>query len=324
MNFVEWKRFELKYVAEDDLHLPVFKGATLRGSFGLTFKRVVCPVPNGNCRRCKLRESCPYLYVFDTPIKRGSAIMRKYTNAPHPFIIEPPDDERTLVSRGENLIFGLVLIGKAIEYLPHFIYTFMRVGKQGIGKGRGKARLTQVLADGIDILNGKKVETSYFEIERLLFDTTIDTNDVTSKLRLRFPFPVRIEQEGKLWGAEIRPEFGILARNLFRRLSLLSYFHCGGTPEYPFEELLPIADSIKLKEWELKPITINRYSRRQRKKTPLKGVVGTVTYTEIPKALNKYLQAAKFLHVGKNTSFGFGKLILEIPVNMPEEEWFMI
>jgi hypothetical protein len=45
---------------------------------------------------------------------------------------------------GDAVIFNLLLIGRAIDYLPYFIYTFEELGKVGIGKGRGKYSLTYV------------------------------------------------------------------------------------------------------------------------------------------------------------------------------------
>ena len=36
------------------------------------------------------------------------------------------------------LLIGLVLIGKAMDALPYFVYAFMHLGQIGLGKGRGK------------------------------------------------------------------------------------------------------------------------------------------------------------------------------------------
>jgi hypothetical protein len=149
-------RFHLR--ATTELYLPPYKGSTLRGAFGTVFKETVCVVDHRDCDRCILRQKCAYPYIFDTPIPEGSSRMRKYERAPHPFIIEPPLDTRQLYERNELLSFGLTLIGKAVDYLPYFIYAFERMGaNQGIGKGRryGNGRFEVesvgwVDADGIE------------------------------------------------------------------------------------------------------------------------------------------------------------------------------
>lgn len=38
----------------------------------------------------------------------------------------------------------MILIGRAIDYLPYFIYTFEELGKMGLGKGRGEFNLEEV------------------------------------------------------------------------------------------------------------------------------------------------------------------------------------
>ena len=44
------------------------------------------------------------------------------------------------------LIFSQSLIGKSIDFLPYFIYTFDELGRMGIGKGKGKYQLDEVRA----------------------------------------------------------------------------------------------------------------------------------------------------------------------------------
>ncbi len=70
--------------------------------------------------------------------------MRKYTSAPHPFIIEPPPEKKRGYTPEDEITFNLTLVGKAVDYLPYFIYTFDELGKMGIGKGRGKYELKKV------------------------------------------------------------------------------------------------------------------------------------------------------------------------------------
>jgi hypothetical protein len=58
-------------------------------------------------------------------------MMRKYTVAPHPFILEPSVKNQRTYKEGEDLSFGLTLIGRATDYLPYFIYTFDELGRIG-------------------------------------------------------------------------------------------------------------------------------------------------------------------------------------------------
>jgi len=119
----------------DIIILPSYKGSTLRGGFGYALKRVVCAIRDKECPDCLLKEKCVYSYVFETPPPSDTKIMRKYKSAPHPFVIEPSPERQRVYKSGDEIHFGLILIGRAIDYLPYFIYTFDELGRIGIGKG---------------------------------------------------------------------------------------------------------------------------------------------------------------------------------------------
>jgi len=133
--------FSFNLKALEPIILPSYKGSTFRGGFGYAFKRVVCAIKDKECTDCLLKERCVYSYVFETPPPSDTKIMRKYKVAPHPFIIEPPPERRRGYKPDEEINFRLILIGKAIDYLPYFIYTFDELGRIGIGKGRNPDHL---------------------------------------------------------------------------------------------------------------------------------------------------------------------------------------
>ncbi|MDY6856446.1 MAG: hypothetical protein SWO11_17435 [Thermodesulfobacteriota bacterium] len=122
----------------------LYKGSTLRGGFGNSFKKIVCVQKERDCPSCILKGQCVYSYVFETPPKPDTKVMRKYESVPHPFIIEPPSENKRGYKPREGLTFGLTLVGKAIDFLPYFIYTFEELGKIGIVKGRGRFDLKAV------------------------------------------------------------------------------------------------------------------------------------------------------------------------------------
>src|SRR5437773_11304369 len=150
---ISFASFVFHLCATTELYLPPYKGSTLRGAFGTVFKDTVCVVDHRDCDRCILRLKCAYPYIFDTPIPESSARMRKYERAPHPFVIDPPLETRQFYKARDPLSFGLTLIGKAVDYLPYFIYAFERMGTtRGIGKGRrfGSGRFEIESVDWID------------------------------------------------------------------------------------------------------------------------------------------------------------------------------
>lgn len=67
---------------------------TLRGGFGMALRETSCVMERDTCGQCTLRRECAYGYLFETPIVASDAVMRLYTQAPHPFVIEavPPSD----------------------------------------------------------------------------------------------------------------------------------------------------------------------------------------------------------------------------------------
>ncbi|MBI5199371.1 MAG: hypothetical protein HZA09_05070, partial [Nitrospirae bacterium] len=144
---IKYCKFDLTLYPLDIIILPSYKGSTLRGGFGNAFRKVVCAIKNKDCLDCLLKEKCIYSYVFETPPPSDTKIMRKYTNAPHPFIIEPPPEKKRGYTPKDEITFGLTLIGKAVDYLPYFIYTFDELGRIGIGKGRGRYGLDTVRAN---------------------------------------------------------------------------------------------------------------------------------------------------------------------------------
>ena len=145
--------------------LPNYLGATLRGGFGYAFKKTCCPLRNECRERCSFPERCVYSYIFETPPPKETEVMRKYPFAPHPFIIEPPLENK----REGPLTFGLTLVGKSIDYLPYFLYTFEELGRMGLGRRRSKFYLQEVRnGDGEVIYEGKeKVLTRDFKLQSL-------------------------------------------------------------------------------------------------------------------------------------------------------------
>jgi len=310
--------FQIILRPEEEIQLPPYKGSTFRGGFGVAFRRVVCALKKTDCSECMLKTSCIYAYVFETEPDEQIHVFGRVRSIPRPFVLEPPLEQKTLYQPGENLIFNLVLIGKAIEFLPYFIYTFDSLGNIGIGKGRGKFTLERVvqLPHG-ELLYTKETATlkkPYLEIINLDESNNVETNELRQEnLKLSFLTPTRIKYQRRY---TIKLEFHILMRQVLRRLFLLWYFHCDGKTQQALpqhhKQILPLATQVHIQKNNLTWFDWERYSHRQKQKIKLGGFVGEITYRGVLKPFLPYLKAAEVLHIGKGTTFGLGKFRIEV------------
>jgi CRISPR-associated endoribonuclease Cas6 len=307
---IEYQQFLFGTTATEPLILPSYKGSTFRGGFGYAFRRIVCAVKAKDCADCLLKEKCVYSYVFETPPPSDTKIMRKYKAAPHPFVIEPPPEKRRGYKPGDEINFGLILIGRALDYLPYFIYTFDELGKTGIGKGKAKYHLQDVSCNGNSIYDSerktlKTFETSYLSLTEIL---PLPRGDKEG-LSLSFLTPTRILYNGIL---TLDLEFHIFIRNLLRRLSLLYYFHCNGdTSEWDFKGIIEKAKEVKVREKSLRWYDWERYSGRQETRIKMGGFVGEITFEGDIEPFMPLIKAGEVLHVGKGTGFGLGQFKIQ-------------
>ena len=300
----------VRFRAVEPLTLPEYKGSTFRGALGHAFRQVACALRRQECDGCMLRERCAYSVCFETPVPAATTVMRKYTKAPHPFVLEPPPDTRRDFEPGEELVATLILVGRAQEHLAHFIYAFDEMARNGLGIQRRKAELL-----GLDAAwPPGNTQPIYNAAEERLLGTPkpVQCEDIQSRvrelhgkpLRLTFETPVRINLDGRLSKSA---EMAALLPSLLRRLSLLNYFHCGASFETDVRPLLDSGRDVKnlrskifWKDW-------TRYSTRQETLMEFGGFIGWAEYPPLPDELLQALAWGEILHLGKASAFGLGK-----------------
>ncbi|MCF6158477.1 MAG: CRISPR system precrRNA processing endoribonuclease RAMP protein Cas6 [wastewater metagenome] len=327
---IPYKRFTFIMEAEEEIHLPSYKGSTFRGAFGVQFKKVACTLKKTDCRDCLLKQRCAYAYIFESHSPDEANILGRVNSIPHPFVIEPPEEEKQRYLTGQTFSLGLVLIGDAIQYLPYFIYTFDLLGKNGIGRGRGSCQLREVYTvDAED--DSKLIYCSKTRKVKPFGDECIDLNqsilsavegripdtvqNTAEEITVRFLTPTRLKYSGKLI---IDLEFHIFIRQLLRRLFLLRHYYCKDNSEDSglFNEgyhriLIDEARTTGIKVSNLQWRDWERYSRRQDTRMKLGGFVGDIVYKGIVSPFYPFIKAGEILHVGKGTSFGLGKYFIK-------------
>lgn len=300
-------------VFETDAMLPEYKGSTFRGVFGHALKKVVCALKHQECHECLLREKCVYAFVFEIPAADAHTDAPKRLAAPpHPYVIEPPETTKTHYRTGDPFDFSLLLFGKANEYLPYFIYAFDHIGSQGVGKHvdgeRGIFRLQTVSANNTLVYSHQEKKIVGKQVAYDLSLDQLNHAGPVSSLHITLRTPLRLKFQNKL---EATLPFHIFVRALLRRVSSLCQYYGAGEPalDYPrlvkqAYDVLTIKSSLGWHDWR-------RYSNKQDQAMLMGGMVGGVTYAG---DLTEYVPLIRFceqVHLGKQTSFGLGKITVE-------------
>ena len=295
--------------------MPRYKGATLRGGFGHAFRRVACITHQKSCENCMMRPQCVYATIFDTPTPPDTPMFRAYPYVPHPFVICPPLDTTTQYTADDTIIFRVTLIGNAEKYLPYFVYSFIQLGKSGLGRERGKFTLEQVTTASSEhnvTVYHKDSETfsdEYATITAPGLTRRIKDIANTETLTMRFQTPTRIKHQ-QLYTTQ--PDFRTMIAALLRRLSIIHHLHCSGIFPEDVNPLLAQAETINITHDTRRWQDWSRYSMRQQTRMSLGGFVGDITVTGDLAPFAETLAWGELTHIGKATSFGLGRMQLDL------------
>jgi hypothetical protein len=303
-------RFDLEAV--DELHMPAYQGSTLRGGFGHAFKRMVCLRPDwGACTPCALRNECPYGYIFETTAPEESPSLFHMREVASPFVVEAPFGARRIYRPGERLSFEVVLIGRAIAYLPYFLLAFQELGRAGIGRPPGRYALQRICAahpwraeqelvyDGVDVRVGcRDLTASYADVAA--WASALPTGQLT----LQFLTPTRIKYRDRY---VTHPAFHVLVRALLRRLSTLAACHCDTAWQGDARALIAAAEAVETRRAAVGWVDWDRFSGRQQQRIPLGGFMGAITYAGDLAAFRPLLAMGALVHIGKAAVFGHGR-----------------
>lgn len=308
---LNFSKFRITFYPEETLLVPEYKGSMLRGALGYALRKVACPLKRLECIECQLNQKCAYSICFETPIPQDAQIMKNDTKAPHPFILEPPLEPKNRYEIGEPFACTLTLVGKAQEYLPHFICALILMGERGFSKDRGKAKLISLE----NLTKDQSWKTIYdSETGRYIGKPYIHTvEDIQRKVdeikdsdcyEISYLTPTRIKIKDKF--AE-DGELKTIVVHLIRRLTTLQYFFCDGEIRKDLNYIIEMARNQTSVNSEFKWKRWVRYSSRQRQRLSMGGFIGKVVYNRLPVELLELLVWGENLHIGKGTVFGMGK-----------------
>lgn len=200
---LSFAKYHFCLLFKEGFSVPRFAGSMLRGAFGMVLRKVACVSNLRVCKNCLLHRTCVFSYLFESRVPEGSNSFKTFDEIPRPFLFEPalnPDD----IESGGIFDFGLILVGKAIDYLPYFIFAFKELEKRGLGRNRSKFFLEKVVSVG----EKEESKLVYSGEEQMVYDTgfifgsdaILNRTDQLSKeeITLEFLTPTRIKEDFKV------------------------------------------------------------------------------------------------------------------------------
>lgn len=297
-------RIRLTARATDSIRLPDHAGSQLRGAFGAAYRQLACLTRQKTCADCPIRPTCPYHRVFETAAPPAGHRLQRFSQAPHPYVIEPPAWGARTLHAGDTFQFHMVLVGQARHLLPLIVAAWQRALLHGLGKAAGTAELIEVHDEAGEqlIYAGEGSRT-----QPLVADVQIPPAQASATLEILTP--LRLQNNSRPLGPDTLTPRPLLTA-LVRRLALLAEFHTDAPWTPDFATLAENAGEI-VGEAQLHWRDWTRYSSRQRQEMSLGGVVGTWRLDNLAPSLWPALWLGQWLHAGKNTTFGLGRYRLE-------------
>lgn len=316
--------YRAKIRFETEAKLPAWKGSALRGGFGSSLRKSCCPDVRMRCTICRYRSMCAYAIVFEGPHPTHSEVLMANNYVEKPLVLDYPDTPQELFKAGDILEFDFMLAGSAIEHFAKITMAFDALGKEGMGTGRegglGKYALESITSKNSFSGESKQVfnrETDQISLKNHIPVQYSDAEALAKKigrqgrLKLVFTTPTQIVHEGQM--QEV-PPFHTLIRRLQSRISNLAQFYCREETGWDFPDRIERASKVKTESSCATNKKVVRYSRRAGRIHTFEGCLGEISYSgDIDTDLLASIIFGTVTHVGKKTTFGFGKYVLMEP-----------
>jgi len=288
MTSFEFFRFRFYFRAIDPVHFPAGKsGNVIRGALGMVLRDTATPAA--------------YTRLFE-PGKALGKVPSGLADWPRPFVLRAGGLEGRTIAEGGRFCFDVHVFDLRAPVLAYFRRAFAEFGAQGIGPGHGRVALESVERVDMEDRTGPVSVEAMDGIARSV--VALDAEPVpVDRVRIRFATPTELKSGG---GLVKRPEFPVLFGRLRDRISTLRSLYGPGPLEIDFRAMGERAANIRTTRCELKWEKVERKSGRTGQVHPLGGFTGEAEYEGDLAEFVPWLQAARWVGVGRQTVWGKG------------------
>ena len=279
--------------------LPQNKAAALRGGMGEMLLAAHCMFPaEKKCEGCSFENECLVRRIMYAKFDIKPKFVT--TGESVSYVINC-EDYRTSFAEGDTFSFTMTLFGKGIVYFTPILMAFYSLGQAGLGREHAHFVIEHVTnSTGETLVEGSNVYRENYKVLRL-------GDYVSYRLRrptgnsLHFHTPLTIKRQG-----EELTEFDAeaIVNAAARRLYMLDCFE--GIEAEPI--MIPREELPRILMQKAIPTKVRRYSSTHDRWITLSGIRGDVVLDGMSGETRKLMLAAEVMHVGRNTSFGFGRV----------------
>jgi hypothetical protein len=311
-------RFTLASVGQAEL--PGFKGLLLRSAFGRALRLQSCEhARDARCETCNQAQDCAFAALFAPRALSPRSSLDSSSDAA-PYVLHVPLADRARFGQDDLFVFEMALYGRALKHLETIVRSVERAALDGLGKMRHVFGVVRV-DDGWE-QRPRQVYSTNIASELASAIRTIEPDDLlransepVERIRLELVTPMRIKMGGRLLRSLTLHE---LVRALIRRLDEVWPSAITEGLIGDMSAMVKAANKAETVEDDTRWLDIDRYSARQQTEMKFGGLVGDVAYGGDLTSLLPLVALGQLLHVGKNTTFGFGRIeILEPTVQWP-------
>lgn len=283
---ISYLPLKVTLTALEEAQLPPFLGSTLRGVIGQSLLRID-------------KEACAYLYENNNGYSETVQINAK------PYMIVPPEIHKpqTIVGRGTQIEFEILLIRKGAKYADSLIKVLEQIESFGLGAYRYPFRLSQIINSKEQRIIRRDGNCSLYGMKSSVLPCLALPN--VARTVIKICTPLRIRHGGRILKTI---SFQTLIRNITNRIMTLTERYRGWTDREEAEKILMLAAEVRTVREKLHLERLERYSNRSNRKMDFSGLMGEIEYQGDLTPFVPWLYAAQRLHVGRNTTFGMGRI----------------
>lgn len=298
---IRYVKLHFTLMFTEDTNVPQNKASALRGGIGEMLLRANC-IRDRKCEGCDFKSECIVQRIMYSKFEKKPAFVTEGESIGY---VVTCRDYRGTVQAGDRISFELLLLGKNIVYLNQYLQAIYALGQNGIGKDHAHFVVSSVTnTKGEPMLENGNIYMERYQVENVSEYVAYRMKQLVPEqsgmYKIEFQTPITVKYQNDFL-TELHPE--AFMRAVKRRIYMLDCFENIDGEDYYYNEL-KVPDMI---EQDTYLYSVNRMSFRKSRKITLKGLRGYALFSDVDEEQLALLLAGELVHIGKNTSFGFGK-----------------